>query len=241
MGDASRTSQKKKKTLGRPAKGHVKVLVSLEREEAEALAKVARVRGLFEGKRGEVSELIREIISMSDYWIDLRTATAQTLKAINSSALANSLRDQVYRMHPRRDRAAAGAALRAGLAGLMKEYEHARQLAEPAMRAAETERKRSRGGLLPSDREMEIERSYRHLYPKLCEHLHRRGILSVGYDGTFVPVDKEKVDEEKKHREANERGTGIMTDQEIADHYRKVNRELLAESVGVPLDPESKP
>jgi hypothetical protein len=222
----SKTSQKKQqKKQGRPAKGHVKVLVSLEREEAAALTKAARVRGLLEDKRGDVSELIREIIAESDYWIQLRYDLTKTLKAINASELARSLRDQVYRMHPRRDRAAAGAALRAGLAGLMKEYETAYRLAEPAMRAATTDLER-----------MKVEDSYRHLRPALGEHLHRRGILSVGYDGTFVPVDKAKRDRERKDRDPK-----TMSDEEIAEGFRKRSRELLAEPVGVPLDAESKP
>ena len=83
---ASESNQEKRKP-GRPKKGFTKVLVSLEPVQAQLLAHAAFMRGAVEGRRGDVSALIRKIIDKSEYWQSLSMETVRALEAINKSAL----------------------------------------------------------------------------------------------------------------------------------------------------------
>jgi hypothetical protein len=108
--------QQPKRQPGRPRKGFVKVLVSLEPAQASHLATVAMIRGAIEGRKGDVSALMREIIEESKYLKDLGRDVKLALEAINSSPLAMKKMKEVTARHK-------GSKPRA-------------ELVEPALRAA---------------------------------------------------------------------------------------------------------
>lgn len=84
-----------KRRPGRPKKGFTKVLVSLDPTQAQLLATAALIRGAVEGKRGDVSALIREIIEKSEYWRHLSDDVLRALEAINKSPLARERMDRI--------------------------------------------------------------------------------------------------------------------------------------------------
>jgi len=116
-----------KRKPGRPKKGFVKVLVSLDPIQAELLANTAFIRGAIEGRRGDVSALIREIIEKSKYWDELAHSTVAAMEAINRSSLASKAMADVVGKSKAKSKEgkpnpdAVDAALRAGYIAFLKD------------------------------------------------------------------------------------------------------------------------